>query len=384
MDRITADISQLVNRCRRGEPDAFEPLVQRFQNAGYAIALGMVESGPHPGEVFSGTNRRADGPETSTAQTTDLWAAYLRAKGEGVNRLVPADLYPEIGAHFMPFPEELRHGMKNAARLSIVQDKAQALVLPRDAYRPRLQKVFRPNANDPDWVHGPVGYISLTVRVPAGRCLTVIRADQVEVREAQCSVHLLQCSTADIEDVHGNVYLVETPATQMCRIRGQVRQSFYCFGGMNWEDDALRAKRWRQYACRVEDIEGDVDLDVGRMDLELTRLNGRVQVTNRYGDTRFHARTWPAGAQCSLQSVCGSVRIFLNEELATNLALTVLTLCGSISYPAYRDKDKGEANSTQLASFSTIPPTGKTWQDALEAQLVVKTESGDVEIERMI
>ena len=42
MDRITADISQLVNRCRRGEPDAFEPLVQRFQNAGYAIALGMV------------------------------------------------------------------------------------------------------------------------------------------------------------------------------------------------------------------------------------------------------------------------------------------------------------------------------------------------------
>jgi RNA polymerase sigma factor (sigma-70 family) len=46
MDRMTADISQLVNRCRRGEQDAFAPLVQRFQNAGYAIALGMVRD-PH-------------------------------------------------------------------------------------------------------------------------------------------------------------------------------------------------------------------------------------------------------------------------------------------------------------------------------------------------
>jgi hypothetical protein len=127
-----------------------------------------------------------------------------------------------------------------------------------------------------------------------------------------------------------------------------------------------------------------VDLDVGRVDLELACLNGTVQVINRYGDTRFHARTWPQGARCFLQSVCGSVRLFLDEELADNLALTVLTLCGSIGYQAYRDADKGQANSTQLASFSTVPPTGKTWQDALEAQLVVKTESGDVEIERMI
>jgi RNA polymerase sigma factor (sigma-70 family) len=341
-------------------------------------------SGPHPGEVFAGTNLREEGPETSTRQTTEIWEAYSHGTGAGVSGLTPAGLYPHLSDRFMPFPEALRDAMRQAVRVSVVQDEAQVLTLPPDAYRPRLQKVFRPNANTPEWVHGPVGYVSLSVGVPAGKCLTILRADQVDVRDVDGAVHLVQCSMADIQGVEGNVCLVDTPATLLCRINGDLLHRWYSFGGMNWDDETLRAKRWRQYSCRVEDVSGGVDLDVARMDLELARLGGTVKVMNRYGDTRFHVAEWTQGSRCRLESVSGSVRLFLKEELIPDLPLTVLTLCGSIGFGPYRELDKGQANSTQVASFSTIPPTGKSWTDAADADLLVKTECGDVEIEQVI
>jgi len=343
------------------------------------------EVGPHPGELFTGTNRPPDeGPKASTCTTADFWNWYREGKGDGVNNLRPGDLFPDLEECFLPFPDELKSVLQRVARIGVVQDEAQDLVLPSDAYRPRLQKVFRPNASDVGWMHGPVGYVSLSVALPAGKNLTVIRADEVVVKDVKSSVYLVECKSSEVEQVGGDVYLLDTPAEKVSKVEGRLYQRFYSFGGMNWQNGEFLGRRWREFSSRIEDIAGGVDIDVGRVGLELVRLQGDVSVANRYGDTRYHVREWTREAKSCIESACGSVRLFLHEDAAADLRLTVATMCGSIGYEGYRDLGKSDSNSTQLATLTTVLIQGGAWNEMLDADLLVKTESGDVHIEKIL
>ena len=343
------------------------------------------EVGPHPGELFMGTNRPSEGePYASTCTTADFWGWYRGGKGGGVNNLCPSDLFPELGGCFLPFPDELKEVLQCVARIGIVQEKVQDLVLPSDAYRPKLQKVFRPNASDVGWMHGPVGYVSMSVMLPPGKNLTVIGADEVVVRDIDSSVFLVECRSSDVQQVGGDVYLLDTPAEKVSQVEGRLYQRFYSFGGMNWQNGEFLGRRWREFASRVEDIGGGVDLDVGRVSLELARLRGNVSVVNRYGDTRYHVREWSQEMKSHIESVCGSVRLFLHEDAVADLRLTVATMCGSIGYEGYRDLKKSDSNSTQLATLTTVMAQGGAWNEMGDADLLVKTESGDVQIEKIL
>ena len=343
-----------------------------------------AESGPHPGELFAGTNRVDDLPETHTCSTADHWTGYLGGGGYGVGNLTPGSAFPELRDRFQPFPEEVAGALRDVVRISLVQDEAQALTLPPDAYQPRLQKVFRPNANTKKWLHGPVGYAALTVSVPRGKHLTVIHADEVEVRNLQASVSLMQCKSVKVEDVAGDVTLLDSPIETAHRIRGKLSQRWYSSGGMNWLDDELVARRGRQFDCSIEDVEGEIDIDVGRANIELARFKGTARVANRHGTIRLHVGEPLAGSRYHLETVCGPVRLFLHEDVIPELRFGVITLCGAIEYQALRDeRDKGVANSTQLGALSSIPPRGGSWNDVLDAELLVKTESGDVVLEKV-
>ena len=233
-----------------------------------------LESGPHPGEMFAGTNRIEELPETHACSTADHWSGYCQGRGYGVGNLAPGAAFPELAERFNPFSQELAMVLKDAVRISLVQDQAQALTLPPDAHRPRLHKVFRPNASDKRWLHGPLGYAALTVSVPAGARLVVVRADEVEVRDLQASVYLMQCRSVKAEGITGDVFLVDSPIETEHRIRGRLYQRWYSFGGMDWLDDEMVARRSRLHSCSIEDVEGEIDVEVGRADLELARCRG--------------------------------------------------------------------------------------------------------------
>lgn len=100
--------------------------------------------------------------------------------------------------------------------------------------------MFRPNSSDDRWLHGPAGYAALTASVPAGARLIVIRADEVEVRNLEASVYLVDCKSARAEDVTGDVLLLGTPFEAARRIHGRLFQRWYSFGGMSWRDEEKR------------------------------------------------------------------------------------------------------------------------------------------------
>ena len=54
----------------------------------------------------------------------------------------------------------------------------------------------------------------------------------------------------------------------------------------------------------------------------------------------------------------------------------------AIAYEPLRDLDKGEFNSGQLAGLSTATARGGTWDQVPQTELFVRTESGDIHLEK--
>ncbi|MEW6751791.1 MAG: RNA polymerase sigma factor [Candidatus Latescibacterota bacterium] len=342
----------------------------------------FTAEGPHPGEVFGGTDRARDGkPVTHAVSTGNLWAGYRDGLGWGANGVRPAEGFPELAGRFCPYPEELKTALRDACRITVAQEKAQALILPASAYQPRLHKVFRPNWSDAGSLHGPVGYASLLLRLPRGKCLTVIHAHSASVRNLEGTVLLVDTWHADVADVKGSVFLLNSPVGKATGIRGRLYQRFYSFGGINEEGDVRR--RAREHASVVEDVEGTVDIDVGKVDLELRRVRGSVCVANRHGRTRLYQREPLDGTRLRLESVSGPVHLFLGEDLLPRVRLAVVTLCGTVDQQGLAELDKDTSNSMQVAALATRPGPQAQWYRPLEAEVCVRTECGEVRIERV-
>jgi RNA polymerase sigma-70 factor (ECF subfamily) len=63
----------LINRCLAGDPDAFRPLVQRYQRVTFSVVLRMLGS-------------RADAEDVAQQAFVDAYAALDRFRGEGRSR----------------------------------------------------------------------------------------------------------------------------------------------------------------------------------------------------------------------------------------------------------------------------------------------------------
>lgn len=77
-------------------------------------------------------------------------------------------------------------------------------------------------------------------------------------------------------------------------------------------------------------MDGEVDIDAGRADIELTHCRGTIRVVNRHGSIRLDVGERPTATQYHLETVSGSVRLFVKEDLLPDLPYPVLALCGSI------------------------------------------------------
>ncbi len=345
----------------------------------------FLEVGPHPGEVFTGTDRDKEGKIIgSQSNTQDMWMWYAH---EGLwaftDPLSAANVYPFLKDHIDRLPGEVQAVLGRATRITIFKAKMEDIILPTQAYTRDVRKVFRPNYTSQDEVHGSIGYVNLVVGVPPSKTVTIIRGRSLRASGLRASLYLMAIQGAELSDIQGDVYLFDSSFKSAKSIQGSFRQRFYRYGGAHWTD--YRIRRGEKWDGEIEDVKGEVDIDVGRGQIEATNLSGRVRIYNRYGTTRLYQSHFDPGSQFRLESCSGEILLFLKEELISQVNMTASSLCGTVSFDPLKTLGAlNQRNDQYLMVMSTMTSSrGKPSRNVLEADIYLKTESGDVTIEKM-
>ena len=338
----------------------------------------LLTSGPHEGVIFNGTSQNEKGELTGMSRTTgEDWKERvepaLRTWDWEVER------YPHLKDQVNSLPEGIKKGLRQATRISVVCREMVDIVMPRQAYTPRLQEVFKANYIGKERVHGPVGSVSLAIGVPRGKTVTIVGGRSVGVSGLCASVNLIGVDEVELDDVEGEVHLFDCPLARARDIRGKLWQRYYRYGGTYFSHQSTTGIRRVDQESRIEDVVGEVDIEVGRVELELVDIAGRVHVDNYYGRTRLSQNRFDEGNRFKLVSRSGEISLFLKRDLIEQVNVTVNTLCGAVKCEALKKLISRSYTTHSICCLSTM----NSPQDSslVEADFYIQTESGDVVIE---
>ena len=346
-------------------------------------------SGPHEGEVFMGTREQNGQPESMSMGSGQIWRAYFLGGCHpwGVaNGVKTTDAFPQMQAYTGgSMPADMRLGLGRATRITVYREKLEDIILPPSALTAEVQKVFRPCMSSPERVHGPVGSANLVLLVPKGKRVTVIKGKQVRACGLQGSISFIESTCEEVADIEGHVELFDSALETARNIRGKLYQRYYRYLGARWEGSEIRVRRHAAEDCRLEDIRGGVDIDVGSVQIKAARLGGRVRIYNRFGQTQLHQDQLAADSRIELESCAGDIHLsleeaLLDEVLLDKVYLTAFTLCGRIQYTAFEDdKPLRIANNSEVMVLSNA----HSGLDILAADFMLKSEAGAIAIEKM-
>jgi RNA polymerase sigma-70 factor, ECF subfamily len=331
-----------------------------------------VASGPHAGEVFAGTTDGRHGPVAMTETTQELWRAWM--EGPGVDLLgVDAALFPgltEAGGS-----EEIALTPGAATRISLLRRKVEDIILPVASLTPEVRRVFHANNTSEDQAHGPLGFANLTLGLPEGTSLTILRGRGVSVRGMTGDLTIAYSRAQQVLDVEGRVTLLDTPIEELRRVTGDVSLRITGHGGTSYDLDM--AKRGASYRTCLDQVHGNVDIAVERVELELSGIDGPATIRNRFGATNMHLHAAVQG-RTILSSSSGPIDLHVEPDLLAEIRLAVATLCGSIDYSNLGTEEKSTANTHQIQLLTT-PPHGGDWNRTLtEADVLIRSEAGPV------
>jgi hypothetical protein len=270
-----------------------------------------------------------------------------------------------------------------AHRLSLVYTRVTDLVLPRHRLDDRLREGFAPNAWSEEQVHGQVGRARLEVAVPPGTAVTLMgRTTGATCFQGLSGSLLLVNARADtIEELAGDLFLLHAHVGTVRQVQGNVLQ--FCHdrdGSGHWD----KGKRLRPppTGTRMLEIQGDIDLDVGHVDLQVQEPVGQVSIRNRTGNTAIAAEKWVEGKRWRLESASGRIAVQLTDELFQDRVLAASTLSGELDYAAIDREDLMKANCPNYMLFSTYRPYpdlgGK--RSFKDADIQVVSEGGDIQL----
>lgn len=341
----------------------------------------FLETGPHPGEIFTGTwTETGDDPVGQKLHVADQWKEVAKA-GERTT-FQPAELYPEISTREEDLFQEVHDALDRATtRITVIREQMEDIVLPRKAYTESVQRVFSPNWTKDDQVHGAIGRVDLVLAIPSSTKITLLRGNHIRVWGLRSDVNILHCHNVELSDIEGSICLLDTSVKKAQGIRGRFLQSFYQYGGIDWGDH--QAKRSAMPDSILQDIEGEIRVDLGRINLEADDLKGTVDIRNRFGATRFHMNAHEDGSTYRIESDSGDVLLFLKANLIGEMHLTVNTLCGQVKHDALKELSSlHTSNDTQLSRISTITSKMNMNRYHLVSDLAIRTRDGDVTIEK--
>ena len=336
----------------------------------------FLESGPHEGEVFMRTKNRNEAESMGSGRMWRDYAAKGRYPLDLVSGLETTDVFPHIQAYAGTMCTRLGR----ATRITVYREKVEDIILPRSAFTEEVQEVFRPTSLSPEDVHGPVSFASLVLLVPEGKRVTIIKGKQVRAYSLQASIGFIASNCEEVTNIEGDVKLVDSRLETARNIRGKLYQRCHQYLSVIWNSNEAHASRNTIKDCHLEDIHGEVDIDVGSVQIEATRLVGRVRIYNRFGQTQLHQDQLFADSRIELESCTGDIRLSLKEELLDEAYLTAFTLCGQFQYTAFRDKDISIlSNNSEVMLLSNAP----SCEDVLAADFVLKSEAGAIVIEKV-
>ena len=346
----------------------------------------FLESGPHEGEVFMRTHQQNDQLEAESLGSGQLWRAYVEGgpyPWDVTNGVKTTDAFPQMQVYVGNMPAAMRTGLGRATRITVYRKKLEDIILPSSAFTAEVQQVFRPNNWSSERVHGPVGSANLVLLVPKGKRVTAIKGKQVRAYDLQGSIGFIASTCEEVADIEGDVELFDSALETARNIRGKLYQRYYRYLGMRMEGREVRRQAAKN--CHLEGISGGVDIDVGGVQIEATRLGGRVRIYNRFGHTQLHQDQLATDSRIELESCGGDIHLslkgaLLEEVLLDEVHLTVLTLCGRIHSTVFKDRDKPliMANNSEVMVLSNAP----SGPAILAADFMLKSEVGEIVVEQ--
>ena len=346
-----------------------------------------IEAGQHEGERFCGTN------QTRTGKLE----ANIRKSGGRVTLFdggrVPWGLVGYLDdyfPHLKPNPELLSRMRemvpRPALRVSLIYNQVTDLTIPQSLMNDQLREGFRSNAHVDGRVHGQAGKASLEVRVPATMAVTfgIVTTGRSSVKGIDGNVLVLRCLTDEIEGVKGDVGLLHASARTVRNCDGNLVCLYHERpDGGRWRDG--KRHRTEPRPMLIEGVTGDVELDVGNVDVLLREPRGKVTVRNRTGKTELACHRLPDSGQCRIESRSGEVVIRVSEEILREKHIAVSALSGELDYRILSEllDSVRTANNPEMMLMSNRPVRDSRNPDVndLEADVFAVAEYGDIRFE---
>ena len=344
----------------------------------------FLESGPHEGEVFVATRQQNGQLEARSLGSGPLWRAW-RAYAEGgphpwgvTTGVKTTDAFSQMRVYTGNIPAAMHTGLGRATRITVYREKIEDIILPSSAFTAEVRKVFCPARSSPETIHGPVGSASLVLLVPKGKHVTVIKGKQVRALGLQCSIRFIESTCEEVADIEGDVELFDSALEIAHNIRGKLYQRYYRYLGVDWESGMRHAAK----NCRLEDIRGGVDMDVGNVQIKAAQLGGRVRIYNRFGQTQLHQDQLAADSRIELESCTGDIRLSLKEALLDEVHLSAFTLCGQIRSTVFEGTDEDIPLTIANNSEMMVLSNAHSSSEILTADFTIKSEAGTLIIEK--
>ena len=342
-----------------------------------------METGPHDGALFLSAKHWFPDNVPYTEPISKYWKRDLKNESalddkRGGVRMVDAlpDSKHEINA-FLPLPGPAEKGLGKSIRVTVHASDARPIRMTRDAVSDNVERIFRSMQSDNTRLYGPATYCHLSVAVPAGANISIFRSDKVNVDGLDGSLMAYSCSSCRVSEITGDVYLFNSMFSDIGSVGGSLYQRMYGYGGdggCSMDGNMLRRIPY-QHEGKIEAVMGDVDIDVGCMDLNALDLEGDIAIYNRYGRTRVAQSGYNKGQRCYVRSVSGDVDLVLDRKRAKDVRLVMHTVCGVAKYGELK-KLMPIISWAHNEYWMTLAST----YDFANPDITVLTESGTVDI----
>ena len=345
-----------------------------------------VEAGKHEGEQFHGTDTNSAGEPVACVSKSGGRGlkAFDQASSHtatGPGSIGGTDLFPHL-APGQDLLDRMRGAVpRGAHRVSLIFDKITDLVVPRAQVDDRLREGFSSNYWGPDWVHGHTGKARLEVSVPAGVTVSLVgqTVGATRVEGVRANVLSVGGRVAEIEDVEGDLFLLHTHVGSVKNLKGDLLQFCHERDENGRWGDGKRA-RPGLHKSELIDVRGDIELDVGHVDLSVHDPGGHVSIQNRTGSTTVSANLWTDGKRWRLENRTGDVAIQLPATVFEEQLISGSALAGEVDYSAIDREGLLTANSPAYMIFSTR----RSYRDQevkvnyLHSDVLVTAEGGNI------
>lgn len=183
----------------------------------------------------------------------------------------------------------------------------------------------------------------------------------------------------EIEDVEGDLFLLHTHVRTVKNLKGNLLQFCHERDESGRWGDGKRA-RPGLHKSELVDVQGDVELDLGHVELSVRDPGDQVSIQNRTGSTAVSAKQWLDGKKWRLENRTGDITVQLPDRVFEERLITGSTLAGEVDYSVIDREGLLMANSPNVMLFSTRRnyPDKEVEVDHRNSDVLIRSEGGDI------